>query len=909
MKSISLISKFLTACILGTTITALWLQFDDRFLDIAHDQVVIFFKEKYNARFCAEKCYIKPFSLAIKFENVHVDSFDSADKWSWSADSFVLKCNFLSYFVSRKISLSILLNRIRAFTVLQSGVKSLVDHVKTILSDQKGEGVIFLKNISLQDIHIEYSNDKNKVNGFIAGYLAGEKVNDQFITNIIIKDGSSCKGDIDYLVDLKGNLVITSFLNEQSKDPYVTFDCSCTSPQFPDDIRYIFYSKGSWDGHHGSCIMHTQDHSVLIHPCTLTKENNEYVYTAKLFIECDLLRRLLMPKVKESLEGSCEVSIEGSSCGVLKAVSKINQISYKGFMCENIVISAEKDLKDIQGTMLVDFNDVSLDGSFSYSLEKKQGNFSLTNSSIIPLYGYWQFPIERVNISGDFSTGSENYIEYNAQIFHTKTEENVFLNGSLHHKDNSITIRGCLGSHLYSIDATTDPFIINSALYTDKDGNELISCSFSDVSHFKAFMNYETVRSFAHSWYDSFLPGKGLCAIYGVFDRNGVTGKFDISDALIRLPGMYNFIEKGSLNYDYNMHNNILLCNDVVFDLHKGKMVSKRIKIQFPGDKRNLFCHVPLNFYHCFLNTHKQLYCTLTGSLLYFHKNNSSKITGFCYVEDMNIKDNIFASELYNSWGRDAFSSSNNNFLSTTQLSIDVSTQQPAVITTPVLKTDAQFKCLIKGSFEDPSFEGKLYLQGGKIIFPAHDLSITRGKITFLSGQNSDHLLDVVAEGRIKKYLINLMIGGSLQDPTIRFQSSPSLTQEQIMVLLFGGIEEQSLNIMAPALVMYNAKNFLFSESSQYEAIKNTLVPAWLQPFQRVNFIPRFTDQTGRGGLKGVLEVEVNDRLRGAIEKNFSLSENAAAEVEYLLSDDVSLKVSKDDRGDVGAEMEMRFKF
>ena len=91
--------------------------------------------------------------------------------------------------------------------------------------------------------------------------------------------------------------------------------------------------------------------------------------------------------------------------------------------------------------------------------------------------------------------------------------------------------------------------------------------------------------------------------------------------------------------------------------------------------------------------------------------------------------------------------------------------------------------------------------------------------------------------------------------------------------------------------------------------MKESLVPQWLKPFERISFIPRFTDQTGRGGLKGIIEVDVNDRLRASVEKNFSLSENASAEVEYLLSDDVSLKVNKDDRSDLGAELEMRFKF
>ena len=82
-----------------------------------------------------------------------------------------------------------------------------------------------------------------------------------------------------------------------------------------------------------------------------------------------------------------------------------------------------------------------------------------------------------------------------------------------------------------------------------------------------------------------------------------------------------------------------------------------------------------------------------------------------------------------------------------------------------------------------------------------------------------------------------------------------------------------------------------------------------LKPLQYIHFVPSFGDQSGRGGLRGKIEIDLNDRWRAMIQNNFNLSEDTRFEVEYMLSDDVSLKAGRDEHRDVTAEIEMRWKF
>ena len=45
------------------------------------------------------------------------------------------------------------------------------------------------------------------------------------------------------------------------------------------------------------------------------------------------------------------------------------------------------------------------------------------------------------------------------------------------------------------------------------------------------------------------------------------------------------------------------------------------------------------------------------------------------------------------------------------------------------------------------------------------------------------------------------------------------------------------------------------------------------------------------------------------IQNNFNLSEDTRFEVEYMLSDDISLKGGRDEHRDITGEVEMRWKF
>ena len=153
-----------------------------------------------------------------------------------------------------------------------------------------------------------------------------------------------------------------------------------------------------------------------------------------------------------------------------------------------------------------------------------------------------------------------------------------------------------------------------------------------------------------------------------------------------------------------------------------------------------------------------------------------------------------------------------------------------------------------------------------------------------------------------------MQISGTAQQPTITFQSSPALQDEQIASLLFGGTEDGAVAIAVPLSLSGELERLLLGSADEASHILVGLERI-LKPFGNVRIVPSFSDQSARGGVRGALRVEVNDRLSGLIQQNFSLTEDTRVVVEYSLSDDTLLRGIRDERGDLGAEVEARWKF
>ncbi len=82
-----------------------------------------------------------------------------------------------------------------------------------------------------------------------------------------------------------------------------------------------------------------------------------------------------------------------------------------------------------------------------------------------------------------------------------------------------------------------------------------------------------------------------------------------------------------------------------------------------------------------------------------------------------------------------------------------------------------------------------------------------------------------------------------------------------------------------------------------------------LQSLKYVRFIPQFTNQTGRGGVRGIFEVDASDRLQAKIDTDFAQLEDTKFDVDYAATDDVTFRLQKDGPSTYGGQVEFAWKF
>lgn len=416
------------------------------------------------------------------------------------------------------------------------------------------------------------------------------------------------------------------------------------------------------------------------------------------------------------------------------------------------------------------------------------------------------------------------------------------------------------------------------------------------------------------------LQGTGSCNYAGTVLPTGVQVDFDMPDANMRVPMTYSVIQKvsGQLCADWSARS--MVVRDGIIDVYKGKVLCSNAKILLDEHGGVRYVHIPLIIQKCFFGWRKDFFAQISGALMVTHtpataaRPEQSRLEGYCMIDQAHVRANPLSAEFQRDFFESALSSLQAGSSSPSGISdnlvcdVSYATKTPLEIKTPFLEGAVVCEGHCTGTLGDPHITGKLEFVRGVLEFPYKPLFITKGSVTLRPEALDDPALNLIARNHIKKYDVELAVTGTVRNPKITFCSSPHLEQANIITLLLGGSEDGSLYFLMPKVMTDTLETLLFGSVETSSRVQKYL-KALFHPFKRVSFVPRLSDQAGRGGVRGALSIEVNDRLRAMIEKNVSLPEDTTFEVEYDISDDTSFRVTRDERGDYGLEGEMRWKF
>lgn len=904
MKWLSLFSKIIGGLILGLFIATVWFGHDERCAVLAHNTLQKTFKEQFGAHFHGRVQSYTFFPLAIEFVDVSVYPLGQEDSshpdWWWKADSMKLHLSLLSYLYSGFIDMYSFVQGVVSYSAVDKGYPLIMNHITSMTTGVDVGIPVALQAVSLLDVEADFVDRGMQSSTHIVLDGQVKRSGDALTIRCSVKDGNIRAHDTLVLEKLQTKTVATL---DSTHAWTGSMEGAVHIPLFDIDDQQVTM-QASWYNGRADIKCYNNKRTLFFTPLTLYKQNDNWHIEAQGTIPLYCLSRVMGQGTKKVLEGALNVSVQGST-QELRGVLSMHHLSVYGTLLPSLRGTFHyHSTQDINGTVDVQYGDQAVHGTWQIADHFSKASCSLENTTDIckGLLKYWYCKAHHARLRAVWDKAEGSFLEYDIRCDHQKLDAPLQSTGRATLVHDLLLVQGIFAHKQYEAKAHLDPAAFLSLTYTDPKDGMLGQLSYDPATKkVQGSLRYEVVSQLMTAATGLTLPGSGLLQYKGYWHYPVLEGSLEFAEGVVRVSGWYNFISalKGALTVD--MRTLRVTGKDCSVRFHKGVLKSDAWNLRLDPWHGITWAHIPWSIKNCFVNWKKDLYAVLSGSfILQKEQGNIPSLSGFLSLDRSQFRANILSTDTQ----RGVIPFHTHPF--DMALGVHVFSEQPIEIITSPLETKAAIALDCIGTLRDPALEGKMIFSEGMIHFPAHSLNLVRGSLTFLPTRLHDPLVELIAQNRIKKYLVTVSVSGTAQDPHIALDASPPLSEQQILMLLLGGSEEESLKSMVPALLMRNIEAILFGP--QGATLARTL-PTWLEPLRKVTFVPQFTDQSARGGFKGAIEIEVSKRLRAVIEKNFSLTEDTAVKVDYLLSNDVSLRAIRDARGDLGAAIEMRLKF
>lgn len=919
-----MLKKILFSLALGIIATLYFAQNDQWVHDAVRSKLKATLQDAWNCHLEFEVESVNVFVPSVTLKNVHCYPKKSLPQeiehpWSWEACHLTLTTSWLTFGLSSMVGLHIDVDTVKAHTAAQGNHIPLIhDHVVAMMSGASLDIPLYVKSLHFHKgtLHLQHAGAQAILT--VQWSSESKSINGVFKTNGYLHDGDLSIFGRALLKRLHGDLR----LNFTQTPLGLKSDClvACTTDiQLRDNRVQPCSIDGQWKTDQGYFTITTADQSVMVQSLHIAHTPLGLLIDAKATASLSAALSVLYDgSWCQKVQGICAVNLHGQFSPEHQTIAgecTLNGISYSGVrLCDAATIGYTYGPAGLQGDVSIDYAPLgTMHGPWLWNGDKEKGFITLKNKGRIDIPGFsrWMVDKEKFTLNAHVDALGALQCSYQGEARNELTNSRAQSKGTLLWHDNLLTSKGQINRSLYECSFALKPSLaLKKLTYTNAQGVALLNMHESalDSTQFQGELDIALLRSLGQQFLKYTIQGEGNLKLKGRINDAQLHMAIELKDGIIRLPQTYNFINACTAQVVCDAAQKNITIENLHCGLYRGCIDAARIIIQ-ADDSYNLhYAYAPFAFESCLLNIKKDLFALFSGTLAISKKRDQlAHANGAFIIERSYVKENLFSK---------AFQK---NIAGLTSLMIDtdkqdmscditIETKELLRVDTAFLEANAKLALHITNTVRDPKISGAIDIVSGSLAFPYKQLLITKGSIYFMPDQLFDPLIELVAKNKIKKYNISLQVTGSLLNHDISLESSPPLTDEQIIALLLVGSQEQSLNVVVPALLMQNLKSVLF-DSEQSPLRLNAHFKSWLKPFKNINLVPSFSDQTGRGGLRGAIEIEINDRWRAMAQKNFSLSEDTRFEVEYSLSDDVTLRGIRNERKDVAGEVEMRWKF
>ncbi len=792
---------------------------------------------------------------------VRPESIEGHQFWSWSAKKYLTGFSWLDLAIHKKLNLWVEMHDLHATSSMHGSDIAIVPHIQALLDEVAIDIPTSIKSLSIKHGTIDLHDADQRRTILLHMHGQMQSVSDEQKLHISCISGQCAQRDTVYFDALSGSLNCTLRDNDLAQ---LSTDLNARVPQF--DAQAPIFCVGSWHNKSGSWHIYDAEHRI----------DGQFGIDDALNIDGEVqLNKLVYKNYPYALNGSIMVHKR--------------EALWTGEIAANVNQEAQ------------------FAGSWRYDHEQDSGQAHCTNMTPLSLANipYWRLLANSINLDVRREPG-KFLVSYAGIATHDLLAATNSLQGMLEITDGKATVQGNYNDQKYraAFGIQEFPYLIDAQL-DDAQGDPQVKCAHHTDESMQCHLEFSFVRNLIKRLYGYDVQGQGALELQLNRAQNGWQGTIHLAEGTIRLPETYNFINGLEAKFDYDEDAHWLAVHNLTCTMHSGRIECANGALQFDDQWKPTFIHAPVLFEQCMLNFKKDLFALVSGSLTLSKVDGTAPVlAGHLFIERAQLKENLLSQEFQKQLG--AYSS---NMVAShapdMECDLTIETMHPIRIDTNILKTNAAVHLAIKNNLNDVEVGGTVRLIGGTLEFPYKPLNIIEGTMYVRPDNLYDPLIELRAKNTIKNHTVSLQVTGSIASHHIMFDATPPLSEEQIIALLLVGSHEESLATMAPALLMQNLKHALFgiNEPTVFEKYMHKIA----KPLN-IHLVPSFTDQTGRGGLRGALEIDVNDRWRAMIQKNFTLTEDTRFELDYLLSDDITIRAIRDERRDVGGEVEIKWK-
>jgi len=211
----------------------------------------------------------------------------------------------------------------------------------------------------------------------------------------------------------------------------------------------------------------------------------------------------------------------------------------------------------------------------------------------------------------------------------------------------------------------------------------------------------------------------------------------------------------------------------------------------------------------------------------------------------------------------------------------------------------------LRGTVADPVAFGDIRIQSGQATLRQSTYTISRGDVTLSNPLRTEFTLDIEAKTRIQRYDVTLRVTGPAEHPNISYRSDPPLSTPSILALLAFGYTSQD------QLIASNGRSGFGTEGasallSQALSSQTSSRITRLFGLSRISIDP---SPSSVGGTRVTIEEQLRHDFTITYVTTTGTIQETITQIEWNISDTISLLGVKDQNGVYGIELGFRHRF